>query len=415
MSTASLPLFRNIDPDAGMRMGTVGLRSLSWTIPTLLLAIALLAGGVFAATASYARRQPTIGALAPAAGAVRMTPPRAGLLAALHVSHGEVVAAGNPLFTLDFAQSLDGGGTLDAALREALERQDALLCEQLATEATRGTTERARLEARLAGLAAETRALAAQRSLQDRRAALAEERALAAADLRRRGLLSETEARMREDAALSHRQDLAALDQRLAAMAQDAAQTALQRDTLATEAADREARLRSALNDLERQRAEIAAQRALVVRAPVAGRVTSVQAAPGQRANPQRPVLTLVPEGSELRAELFVPSRAIGFVRPGQSVRLMYDAFPFQHFGTHRGTVESVSEAMLAPEEVAGPVKPQGPAYRVSVRLDRATLAAGGRELPLQPDMTLRADIVLEERSLIAWLLEPLISARGRM
>jgi membrane fusion protein len=344
-----------------------------------------------------------------------MTPPRPGLLAALHVQNGQQVAAGDALFTLDFAQSLDGGGTLDAALREALDRQETLLREQLATEAARSATERARLDARLAGLEAETRSLTAQRGLQERRAALADERAVAAADLRRRGLLSETEARMREDVALSLRQEMMALDQRLTAMAQDAAQATLQRETLAAETADREARLRSGLSDVQRQRAEVAAGRALVVRAPVAGRVTALQSAAGQRAEATRPVLTIVPDGSELRAELFVPSRAIGFVQPGQPVRLMYDAFPFQHFGTHRGTVESVSAAMLAPEDVGGPVKPTGPAYRVTVRLDRATVTAGGRELALQPDMTLRADVVLEERSLMAWLLEPLISARGRM
>lgn len=413
--SATLPLFRTVTPDAGAQRGTVGLRALRWTLPTLLLAGAVAAGAVFAASASYARRQATIGALAPAAGAVRMTPPRAGLIAALHVQHGQPVAAGDPLFTLDFAQSLDGGGTLDAALRETLDRQEALLREQLSAEATRTATERARLDARIAGLDIERTALAAQRALQDRRAALAEERASSATEFRRRGLLSETEARAREDTALSHRQDLAALDQRLAAMAQEATQAALQRDTLAAESADRAARLRAGLQDLARQRAEVAASRALVMRAPVAGRVTALQAAAGQRADPARPVLTLVPEGSALRAELFVPSRAIGFIRPGQAVRLMYDAFPFQHFGTYRGVVESVSEAMLAPEEVTGPVRPQGPAYRVSVRLERATVAAGGRELPLQPDMTLRADIVLEERRLLAWLLEPLLSARGRM
>ncbi len=409
------PLFRAIAPDAGTASGSGSLRSLRWTLPTLLLAGAMLGAAIFAATASYARRQPTIGALAPAAGAVRIAPPRAGTLAALHVAQGEAVEAGAPLFTLDFGQSLDGGGTLDAALREALDRQETLLREQLAAETLRSTTERARLEARLAGLQAETRALAAQRDLQSRRADLAEERALAASDLRRRGLISETEARAREDAALSQRLDLAALDQRLAAMTQDAAQTALQRDTLGAESADREARLRAGLADTAKQRAEIAAQRALVVRAPVAGRVTALQAAPGQRADPARPLLTLVPQDSALRAELFVPSRAIGFVQPGQAVRLMYDAFPFQHFGTHGGVVESVSAAMVAPEDVAGPVKPQGPAYRVSVRLDRETMQAAGRALPLQPDMTLRADIVLEQRSLLAWVLEPLFAARGRM
>lgn len=411
----SLPLFRSVTPDAHAQSGSGSLRSLRWTVPTLLLGGAMLAITAFAATASYARRQPTIGALAPAAGAVRVAPPRAGTIATLHVEQGASVAAGDALLTLDFGQSLDGGGTLDAALREALDRQDSLLREQLAAEATRTTSERARLEARLAGLQAETRALAAQSALQDRRALLAEERAREAMELRRRGLISETELRAREDAALAQRLDLAALDQRLAAMAQDAAQTGLQRDTLAAETADREARLRAGLSDVRRQRAEIAAQRALVVRAPVAGRVTAMQAAPGQRADPARPLLTLVPRDSALRAELFVPSRAIGFVQPGQAVRLMYDAFPFQHFGTHRGTVESVSEAMVAPGDVDGPVRPEGPAYRVSVRLDRASVIAGGRELPLQPDMTLRADIVLEHRSLIAWVLEPLFAARGRM
>jgi membrane fusion protein len=410
-----LPLFRSVTADAHAQSGSGSLRSLRWMWPTLLLAGAAIAAGTFAATASYARRQPTIGALAPAAGAVRVAPPRAGTIAALHVEQGRQVGAGDALFTLDFGQSLDGGGTLDAALREALDRQEALLRDQLAAEATRTITERARLESRLAGLEAETRALTAQRGLQDRRALLAEERAREAMELRRRGLLSETELRAREDAALAQRLDLAALDQRLAAMAQDAAQTALQRDTLAAESADREARLRTGLSDVQRQRAEIAAQRAIVVRAPVAGRVTAMQAAPGHRADPARPLLTLVPRDSALRAELFVPSRAIGFVQPGQQVRLMYDAFPFQHFGTHRGTVESVSEAMVAPDDIAGPVRPQGPAYRVAVTLDRATLNAGGREMPLQPDMTLRADIVLEHRSLIAWVLEPLFAARGRM
>ena len=40
---------------------------------------------------------------------------------------------------------------------------------------------------------------------------------------------------------------------------------------------------------------------------------------------------------------------------------------------------------------------------------------AFGREVPLQPDMTLRADIILEKRSLIERLLEPLLSVRHRM
>jgi len=55
------------------------------------------------------------------------------------------------------------------------------------------------------------------------------------------------------------------------------------------------------------------------------------------------------------------------------------------------------------------------PAYRIKVALERQTISAFGREVPLQPDMTLRADIILERRSIIEWLLEPLLGARQRM
>jgi membrane fusion protein len=77
--------------------------------------------------------------------------------------------------------------------------------------------------------------------------------------------------------------------------------------------------------------------------------------------------------------------------------------------------VEAVSQAILTPNEVFGRVPLKEPAYRVTVRLDRQTVDAFGRQVALQPDMTVQADIVLEGRSLLAWLFEPLLSIRGRL
>lgn len=407
------PLFRAIA--AGNDTTTLGLRSLGWTGPTVLIVFIVLSIGSFASTVTYAKRQATIGALVPAAGALRITPPRAGVVTALDVTEGQSVAAGDALVTLGFGQALAEGGTLEAALRRSLDSQEALLREQISAETGRAATERSRADAHAAGLAAEGRAVAAQRKLQDRRAGVAEDLARMAEDLRSRGLISEIDFRIREDAALAARQEMALLDQRLADLHSATSEARHRHAEIASEADDRTARLQSALSDVERQRAEVAADHAEVMRAPVAGRVTALQASVGQRADPARPLMTLVPEGSDLRADLFVPSRAIGFVQPGQPVRLMYDAFPFQHFGSYGGTVEAVSEAMLAPDDVVGPLRPDGPAYRVTVRLDRATIEAGDRTVALQPDMTLRADIILESRSLAEWLLQPLLAARGRM
>ncbi len=43
------------------------------------------------------------------------------------------------------------------------------------------------------------------------------------------------------------------------------------------------------------------------------------------------------------------------------------------------------------------------------------SISAYGQSVPLQPGMTLSADIVLEERSLLSWLFEPIISLKGRV
>jgi membrane fusion protein len=119
-----------------------------------------------------------------------------------------------------------------------------------------------------------------------------------------------------------------------------------------------------------------------------------------------------MPPNSTLKAELYVPTRAVGFVRAGQPVRVLYDAFPYQSFGTYGGRIETVSQTILTASDVSGPISLSEPAYRVTARLDRPDVDAYGRRVPLQPGMLLKADIILEKRSLLKWLLDPLLSAR---
>jgi membrane fusion protein len=125
--------------------------------------------------------------------------------------------------------------------------------------------------------------------------------------------------------------------------------------------------------------------------------------------------MTISPADPVLISELYVPSRAAGFVEAGQSVRLLYDAFPFQRFGAARGEVMSVSSTVLTPTEVNAAVKLEEPVYRVLVRLDRQSVDAFGRPMALQVGMALTADIILENRSLMDWLLQPIHAIRGRM
>jgi membrane fusion protein len=129
-------------------------------------------------------------------------------------------------------------------------------------------------------------------------------------------------------------------------------------------------------------------------------------------ADPQRLQLEIIPEGSELRAELYVPARAIGFVEVGQTVRLLYDAFPYQHFGSYSGRVMEISQTILTSADSGGPIRLTEPAYKVIAAVDKSYIDAFDKKVPLQPDMSLRADIILERRTLISWLTNPIRSIR---
>jgi membrane fusion protein len=52
------------------------------------------------------------------------------------------------------------------------------------------------------------------------------------------------------------------------------------------------------------------------------------------------------------------------------------------------------------------------PAYRITASLERSDINAYGKTIPLQADMLLKADIILEKRSLLRWFLDPLLSVR---
>ena len=172
--------------------------------------------------------------------------------------------------------------------------------------------------------------------------------------------------------------------------------------------------LETRLSQLRQQQAELMQRDNYQILAPVSGRVTTLVAREGQRIHNKLPQLTILPNGIDLVGQLFIPPRAIGFVKPGQHVKLLYDAFPYQHFGVFDGLLVNVSRSILTAAEISGPVEIRESAYIANVKLFDQSISAYGKKVQLQPGMTLQADIILEERSLIEWMLEPLYSLRGR-
>ena len=385
-------------------------------LPTRLVVwfISAAAAGVivFLFFAQYARKETVVGYLAPTFGMARIFALQQGTISAIHVEQGQRVEEGQPLLSVTTDQIATNGEDVNASILSALARQKEALTHQMSAEEHRTASEQNRLNAQMRSLDTGLGHLTMQMAMQGDRISIVERLVTSGAQLATRGLVSEVEQRRREEALLEQRLNLNALYQRVTERQGQLTETQYTLEQLPIATAEKIQALRTELSAAEQRIAEVNGRRAYIIRAPIAGRVSSLQASVGQAADPRRLQLQIVPSGSVLQAELFIPARAIGFVEPGQNVRLLYDAFPYQHYGTYRGQIIRVSQTILAGSDISVPFTLEGPVYRAIVALDRPDIDAYGKQIALQPDMLLKADIILEKRTLVDWILNPLLSAR---
>jgi membrane fusion protein len=367
---------------------------------------------LFLFLAQYSRKETVIGYLMPTAGTAKIFASQQGTIREIYAKEGQEVEEGQPLLAVQTSQIAADGQDVNVSILSTLESHRNRLTDQVAAEQERTKSEQARLTALIGGLQAGMSELQAQIDNQNERIQVSAAMVSSVAGLRAKGLMSEPEYRQRELAALDQKQKLSSLNQQLAAQQNQFIETRYSLEQLPTVMESKIQSLRSELATTEQRIAEVSARRAYVIRAPAAGRVSTLQATVGQFADPRRLQMEIIPNERVLQAELFVPTRAIGFIRPGQHVRILYEAFPYQQFGAYSGRVSKVSQTILTKSDAFGPVELKEPAYKVTAALDRSDIDAYGKKIPLQADMLLRADIILEKRSLIRWLLDPLLTVR---
>jgi HlyD family secretion protein len=123
------------------------------------------------------------------------------------------------------------------------------------------------------------------------------------------------------------------------------------------------ARLRSERDAIAEELAKAALrQRMVVLTAPADAVVLQVaDRSVGSVLREAEPLVTLVPLGVALEAELAVEARDIGRVTPGQPVRIKLDAWPYQEHGTLAGSLRVISEGAFAREGERPPASSTAP------------------------------------------------------
>ncbi len=118
------------------------------------------------------------------------------------------------------------------------------------------------------------------------------------------------------------------------------------------------------------------------------------------------PLVTLVPLGEALQAEVQITSADVGYVKLHDPVRIKIDAFPFQKHGLIKGRLDKLGQDAFRQDPNASQT---GPYYLGRAMLEYNELRNLPRNAPLIPGMTLSAEIVVGKRSVMSYVMYPIM------
>lgn len=389
--------------------------SLTVLVGVVLLICTMILAILFWGT--YARKELVHGYLVPDKGIVKIYSPQPGTVSKVHVREGDEVKEGQVLITVLSERSIQGGNDIDALKLHEIESTQAQQLERIAGEKKLLVSETSRLKGQIESLKTELEQIDVALKNQEERLQITESRVNAAKKIAGQSI-SQTDFQKLHEEWIVQKQGYQELLRTKGSRENSLSQTHSELEQLPIKTRARITEIENSISELKQRHADVEGHRILEIRAPIAGTISSLQSKEGQwlasNVALSTPLLAILPKDALMQAELYVPSRSIGFVEPGQTVRVRYDAFPHRRFGVYEGKVLAVSKHVLLPSELTVPIDSKEPVYRVTVDLQSQNVNAYGREFSLQAGMSLEADMILEKQTLIRWLLDPVLSLRGK-
>jgi membrane fusion protein len=391
----------------GVRAAPVRIITISRGLGTLFYILLIAAIMLFVVYGRYARKETVDGIVSPADGSLIVVAPRSGVVEKLLVAEGDRIQKGQTLAVIKANAVVESGENLAAMLGEAIEAESRALLQ-------RSLAEDMKYDASLGAIKQQRQRLERDAAIIDETDRLFESRlVLAQKDV---AVFQQLFAEGAESAMRLRATEANVLELRISRQQLETKRADLERESqrLLTQELQLQAGRSEIRSDIQRRDAELAEKRAnlsgnsaVLLRAETDGRISALNVRAGNFVSPGATIATILPQGIDLEARIWLPSRSMGFVGAGDEVRVMYDAFPFHHFGLATGRVSRVSASPTDVKDLPPELNSKEPLYLATVALARQTVTRGGESWPIRPGMRLKADIVLESRTLLDWLLVP--------
>ncbi|TMN87287.1 toxin secretion, membrane fusion protein [Pseudoalteromonas phenolica] len=385
--------------------------SFNWILAIIVSLVVI--GSSYLMLGQYHKKEVVSGYLKPRTGLSKVYPVNTGVIEDVYVTEGEFVKEGQLLARVKTERVIASGGELNSKVIAQLVQQKELLQQSMVNEKTSLSSKVDRVTSKINNLDTQLSIAQRQKSLLDERISLNKVKHQDTVELNKKNFASQRELQAVEDSLLLLEQQYEDIKNKIASLEQQQKNLSYDLAQLPLTNEETIAGIKAKLSNIDQQISQTQAQSGFDIISYRDGYVSNILVQRGMAAKTNVPIMTILPEDTVLQAELFVPTRAYGFVLKGQKTRIRYQAFPYQRFGIYQGTVSQISKSILLPQEANVPVSLSEPMYRVIVELDSQHASAYGDEIPLQAGMLLEADVMVDSRSLFEWLFEPLYSIKG--
>lgn len=385
-----------------------------WLVTSIVVGFILVLLG-YIVFGEYTRKEHVAGYLTPSKGVIKIYTPQAGTIIEKHIDEGQIVKKGDILLTISSDRSTTNNPAAQTAMAQQLvQRRERLQAEQEKQNQIDRLT-RSGLDDRIRGLAHELQQTRIQLNLQQQRLDSAKQALIRQQEMAKDNFSDINTIQTKQDDVLEQQSRLAQFERNIINLSRDIEGARVDKQASELKQLNNDSVFERQISEINQQLMEMETRHSVVIVAPTDGVVTTIIAEIGQTAQMSTPLLSILPAGTILEAQLLVPTRAAGFIKPRQEVALRYQAFPYQRFGHYLGFVTDVSRTVITPNETTLPITITEPVYRVTVRLSEQQVSAYGQALSLQAGMILDADVRIDRRRLIEWIFDPVFAITGRV
>ncbi|WP_448549754.1 HlyD family secretion protein [Thalassotalea fusca] len=386
---------------------------LSLSTCVLLIAACATIIALLVCNSQYTRKETVQGILQPDKGALKVYAGRRGVLEEILVKEGDVVQAGQIIARVLYQSPNINGKSLLAEKVVHIEEQLGLVESNIQQSFQQEGAEKQRLALMLTKLQNTAYATAQIGDILQEKLALFEQRHLRITQLAKNGHVSRDTVQEFEQAHLQIKQEFKQNRSTLSNITDEVSLVQHQQQQVENDFTVKRRELKAQKVSLNTQLAEVKASKDNVIKAHQSGKVTAIHRHAGNTIEASQPILTMVPKGAQLVAEILLPTRSAGFITTGKHAKLRFDAFPHQRFGFINSTITHIEKTVITAQESSLPISIREPMYRIRAVLDEQSVNAYGEHFPLRSGMYFQADIHLDSRSLLDWIFDPIYSLKG--